>query len=56
MEKNNDSQQMDNSRRKFIQQSAMLSTGIMLAGTSQLFTENKKIIIEYSNINKKNLT
>jgi len=43
MEKNNDSQQMDNSRRKFIQQSAMLSTGIMLAGTSQLFTENKKI-------------
>lgn len=32
-----------NSRRKFIQQSALLSTGIILGGSSQLFAENKNI-------------
>jgi aryl-alcohol dehydrogenase-like predicted oxidoreductase len=36
---------MDNkkSRRNFIQQSALLGAGIMLAGSSQLFAENKNI-------------
>ena len=33
----------NNSRRKFIQQSAILGAGIMLAGSSQLFAENKII-------------
>jgi len=33
----------NNSRRKFIQQSAALSVGIMLAGSTQLFAEDKKI-------------
>ena len=37
MKKNNQS------RRKFIQRSGVLSTGIMLAGSSQLFAENKKL-------------
>ncbi|MEO6732782.1 MAG: aldo/keto reductase [Ferruginibacter sp.] len=31
----------NNSRRKFIHQSAALSAGVMLAGSSQLFAENK---------------
>src|SRR5258705_7679667 len=42
MEKYIDSQRADNSRRKFIQQSAVLSTGIILAGSSQLFAKTKK--------------
>jgi alcohol dehydrogenase (NADP+) len=35
-------QENNHSRRKFIQQSAMLSAGIMIARTSQLFAENIK--------------
>src|SRR5437762_4378037 len=33
----------NNSRRIFIQQSAVLGAGIMLAGSPQLFTKNKNI-------------
>jgi aryl-alcohol dehydrogenase-like predicted oxidoreductase len=33
----------NNSRRKFIQQSALLGAGIMLAGSTQVFAENKII-------------
>ena len=32
----------NNSRRKFIQQSALIGTGILLAGSPHLFAKNKK--------------
>jgi hypothetical protein len=35
--------QENNSRRKFIQQTALLSAGIMLGGSSELFAKNKNL-------------
>ena len=37
MEINNSNQENNQSRRKFIQQSAVLGAGVMLAGTTELF-------------------
>jgi alcohol dehydrogenase (NADP+)/uncharacterized zinc-type alcohol dehydrogenase-like protein len=42
METNHNSRENNHSRRKFIQQSAILSAGISLAGSAELFTEEKE--------------
>jgi len=45
----------NNSRRKFIQQSALLGAGIMLADSSQLFAESKKFKKEINKMKKRKL-
>jgi aryl-alcohol dehydrogenase-like predicted oxidoreductase len=45
----------NNSRRKFIQQSALLSAGIMLAGSTQLFAESTKFKNEKKKMKKRKL-
>lgn len=45
----------NNSRRKFIQQSALLGAGIMLAGSTQLLAGNAKFKNEKYKMKKGNL-
>jgi len=47
--------EQNNSRRKFIQQSALLGTAMMFAGSSQLFAENKNFKKGKNKIKKRKL-
>ena len=53
METQNKNYQHDHSRRKFIQQSAVLGAGLMLAGTSELFADDNILNFKAKTIKSK---